>query len=286
MGECHMKIAVMTDSTAYIPKEMRQEYGIHMVPLSVVFGEKAYREEIEISVDEFYQKVKESEALPTTSQPSVGDVVKKLEELVDEGYSAVVSIHLSSKLSGTYHAVASAGDMVDGIKVYAFDSGYSCMPQGFMALKAVELAKQGQSPEEIIQKLERIKASIRAYFIVDDLSHLQRGGRLTSAQALVGSLLKVKPILHIVEGKIVPFEKIRTRKKAINRVMDMLYEDAENKEIEKVVFIHGNQEEAAIQLRDEFSKKYPLIETVISYFGPVIGTHLGEGSLGVSWYTK
>lgn len=281
-----MKIAVMTDSTAYIPKEMRDEYGIHMVPLSVVFGDEVYREEIEITVDEFYRKVKESEDLPTTSQPTVGDVVKKLEELVEAGYEAVVSVHISSELSGTYHAVASAGNMVDGIKVYAFDSQYSCMPQGFMAIKAVELVRQGKSPEEILKELEKLKERIRAYFIVDDLSHLQRGGRLTSAQALVGSLLKVKPILHIVEGKIVPFEKIRTRKKALARVMDMLYEDAESKEIEKVVFIHGNEEEAALELRDEFAKKYPDIETSISYFGPVIGTHVGEGSLGVSWYTK
>lgn len=281
-----MKVAVMTDSTAYIPKDLREKLNIHMVPLNVVFGDESYRDEIEISVDEFYKKVREEENLPTTSQPSVGDVVKKLEELVEEGYEAVVSVHLSSKLSGTYHAVASAGNMVDGIRVYAFDSEYSCMPQGFMAIKAVELVKQNKSPEEIIQQLKELKSKIRAYFIVDDLSHLQRGGRLSSTQALVGSLLKVKPVLHIVDGKIVPFEKIRTRKKAVNRAMGMLYEDAEKNEVEKVVFIHGNDEESANILRDEFAEKYPSIETVISYFGPVVGTHLGEGAIGVSWYTK
>lgn len=275
----------MTDSTAYIPKDIREKLDIHMVPLSVVFGEETYRDEIEITVDEFYQKVREEEKLPTTSQPSVGDVVKKLEELVEERYDAVVSIHLSSKLSGTYHAVASAGDMIDGIKVYAFDSEYSCMPQGFMALKAVELVNQNKSPEEIIQQLEELKSRIRAYFIVDDLSHLQRGGRLSHTQAIVGGMLKVKPVLHIVDGKIAPFEKIRTRKKAINRVMGMLYEDAETKEVEKVVFIHANDEPSAVQLRDEFAQKYPSIETMISYFGPVIGTHVGEGAIGVTWYT-
>src|SRR5690606_8982793 len=139
-------------------------------------------------------------------------------------------------------------------------SEYSCMPQGFMAIKAVELANQNKSPEDIIQHLEELKSKLRAYFIVDDLSHLQRGGRLSSAQAIVGSLLKVKPILHIKDGKIEPFEKIRTRKKAINRAMGMLYEDAETKEVEKVVFIHGNDEKSAITLRDEFTKKYPSIE--------------------------
>ena len=98
-------------------------------------------------------------------------------------------------------------------------------------------------------------------------------------------MLKVKPVLHIVDGKIAPFEKIRTRKKAINRVMGMLYEDAETKEVEKVVFIHANDEPSAVQLRDEFAQKYPSIETMISYFGPVIGTHVGEGAIGVTWYT-
>src|SRR5690606_17374744 len=123
-----MKIAVMTDSTAYIPEDVRKEHNIHLVPLSVVFGEESYREEIDITTEEFYEKMRNAKELPTTSQPSIGVVTEKLEELAKE-YDAVVSIHLSSGISRTYQAVVSAGEMVDSIKVYAYDSELSCMAQ-------------------------------------------------------------------------------------------------------------------------------------------------------------
>lgn len=280
-----MKVAIMTDSTAYIPVELRKKLHIHMVPLSVVFGDSSYREEIDITTEQFYQKVRGAEKLPTTSQPSVGDVVEKLEELAKD-YDAVISIHISSKLSGTYNSVESAANMVDGIKVYAFDSEISAMAQGFFVLEAVQMVEQNKEPAEIIERLQEMKKKVKAYFMVDDLSHLQRGGRLSGAQALVGSLLKIKPILHVVDGSIVPFEKIRTRKKAVHRIMDMLEEEARADQVVKVVFIHGNDEPSALDLRAEFAEKFPAIETMISYFGPVLGTHLGEGSLGVCWYTK
>ncbi|MGM8364579.1 DegV family protein [Virgibacillus sp. W0181] len=281
-----MKVAVVTDSTAYIPAELRKKHAIHMVPLSVVFGEESFQEELDITTEAFYEKVKQSDVLPTTSQPSVGVFMETFEQLAKAGYNAVISIHLSSKFSGTYHAAKSAGEMVDDIDVYAFDTQLSAMAQGFFGLKAAEMAEQDYQADKIIASLEDMKQHTRAYFMVDDLSHLQRGGRLTGAQALIGGLLKVKPILHIVDGKIVPFEKIRTSKKAIHRIMGMLEEDAKKGTVKKVVFIHANDEKSAVALRDGFSEKYASIETVISHFGPVIGTHLGEGALGVSWYTE
>ncbi|HLS60948.1 MAG TPA: DegV family protein [Virgibacillus sp.] len=278
-----MKIAVMTDSTASITKELQEQYQIHVIPLSVVFGEVAYREEIDISTEEFYEKLKESERLPTTSQPSIGLIVEKLKEL-SEDYDAIISIHLSSEISGTYQAVCKAGEMTDNIEVYAFDSELSAMPQGFYAIKATELIRKNKTPAEIIENLTEMKTNIKAYFMVDDLTNLQRGGRLSHSQALIGSFLQVKPILHFVDKVIVPFEKIRTRKKAIKRIMGMLEEDAAQGLVSRVVFIHSNTEESAIELRDEFATQYPDIETIISYFSPVIGTHLGEGAIGVSWH--
>lgn len=238
-----MKVAVLTDSTAYIPSELRKKYNIHLVYLSVVFDDKSYREEVDITTTEFYEKMRGAKELPTTSQPSVGQILEKYEELADE-YDAVISIHLSSKISGTYQAAVSAGKMVEGIKVYTYDSEYSCMVQGFYVLEAAQMVQQGKSPEEILSRLEDIKQSVKAYFMVDDLTNLQKGGRLSNAQALIGSMLKIKPILHMVEGEILPFEKIRTRKKAISRIMGMLEEDAQQKKISKVVFIHGNDEDA------------------------------------------
>ncbi|MUK90810.1 DegV family EDD domain-containing protein [Ornithinibacillus sp. L9] len=279
-----MKVAVMTDSTAYIPKDIREQYDIHMVPLSVVFGSETYQEEIDLTTEEFYQKIKESKELPTTSQPSIGYVTKKLEELAKE-YDAVISIHLSSGISGTFQAVQSAGEMVEGIKMCAYDSEISCMVQGFYALEAAEMARDNKTPEEILARLDEMKQSVRAYFMVDDLTNLHRGGRLNGAQALVGSLLQVKPVLHFEDKIIVPFEKIRTRKKALNRIIGMLKEEAKEHDL-RVVFIHANDEEAANELKNDFIEKYPSSEATISYFGPVIGTHLGEGAIGVGWYRK
>lgn len=280
-----MKVAVMTDSTAYISEDVRKEMGIHMIPLSVVFGNTSYREEIDISTEAFYEKMRKEKELPTTSQPSIGDIVDKLEEMKKD-YDAVISVHLSSEISGTYQAVVSAGEMVEGIDVYPYDSEASCFVQAFYCFEAVKLSRENKTPEQIIARLDEMKQTMRAYFMVDDLTNLVRGGRLSNAQGLVGSLLKIKPILHFVDKKIVPFEKIRTRKKALNRIMGMLEEDAAKGKDLKVGFIHANDEASAIELEKEFKEKYPLIDTSVFYFGPVIGTHLGEGALGVGWYEK
>lgn len=279
-----MKVAVMTDSTAYIPKQLRESQSIHMVPLSVVFGEVSYQEEVDLTTDEFYRMVKRAEHLPKTSQPSTGCVVEKLEELAID-YDAVVSIHLSSGISGTCQAVASAGKMVDGITVYPFDSEISCLPQGFYALEAAEMTRDNASPEVILDRLEQMKQHMRAYFMVDDLSHLQRGGRLNGAQVLIGSILQIKPVLHFVDKMIVPFEKIRTRKKALHRIIGLLEEDINKGKPLKVAIIHGNAEQAAIDVKEELVEKHPTLNCQISYFGPVIGTHVGPGSIGIGWYT-
>ncbi|MBP1947987.1 DegV family protein [Virgibacillus litoralis] len=280
-----MKVAVMTDSTAYISDPQKDQHNIHVVPLSVMFENTTYRESIDITTKEFYQKVKESESLPKTSQPSIGAIADKFEELAKD-YDAVIAIHLSSGISGTYQTVVSGGEMAEGIEVYPFDSELSAMAQGFYVLEAAEMAEAGKEPNEIINRLEEIKQSIRAYFMVDDLSHLQRGGRLNGAQAIVGSLLQVKPVLHFVDKKIVPFEKIRTRKKALNRIIGMLEDDAKQGKNLKVAFIHANDVQTAIDLKNSVDSMYPNIDSSISHFGPVIGTHLGEGAVGVSWYKK
>ena len=269
-----MKTAVVTDSTAYIPKEMRDRLHIHMMPLNVIFSNEAYREEIDITADEFYEEVKRQEKLPTTSQ---------FEELQKE-YDDVISIHLSSGISGTYQGAVSAGEMVEGIRVHAFDSEISCMVQGFYVIEAAKMALDGKGAEEIMARLEEMKPSVKAYFMADDLSHLQRGGRLSSAQALIGSLLQVKPVLHFVDKVIVPFEKIRTRKKAMKRIADLLGEDAASGEKYKAVIIHAKRESEAKDWKAELEARFPNVEFDISYFGPVIGTHLGEGSMGMGWY--
>ncbi|WP_306009867.1 DegV family protein [Bacillus sp. MMSF_3328] len=279
-----MRTAVVTDSTAYIPKELRDRLNIHMIPLSVIFGNETYEEEVEITAEAFYEEVKHKE-LPTTSQPSTGQFVELFEKLSAD-YDAVISIHLSSGISGTYQGAVTAGSMVEGIRAYPFDSEISCMVQGFYVIEAAEMAAAGKDPQDIMARLEEMKQTVRAYFMVDDLSHLQRGGRLSSAQALIGSLLQVKPLLHFEDKVIVPFEKIRTRKKAMKRIADLLGEAASGGGEYRAVIIHANREQEAYDWKAELEKELRNVEFMIGYFGPVIGTHLGEGSMGLGWYKK
>lgn len=279
-----MRTAIVTDSTAYIPKAVQEQLKINMISLNVIFGNEVYREEKELGAADFYSMVKDRE-LPTTSQPPIGEFVELFEAL-SKDYDAVVCIHLSSGISGTYQGAVTAGTMVDGIKVYPFDSEVSCMVQGFYVIEAAKMAQDGKEPEQIVQRLVEMMKDVRAYFMVDDLSHLQRGGRLSSAQALIGSLLQVKPLLHFVDKQIVPFEKIRTKKRAMKRIEELLRESVSVGGQYEAAIIHANREEDAHVWRDELAAQFPNVEFTISYFGAVIGTHLGEGAMGMGWYKK
>ncbi len=282
--ERNLKTAIVTDSTAYLPAHLMKELNIRMVPLTVTLDGETYDEEIDITSTDFYDKVRGNGPLPKTSQPPIGKFVELFESLKGT-YDAVISIHLSSGISGTYAGAGQASDMVEGIKVYTFDSEISCYMQGFYVLRAAELANEGAMPEQIMAELDEMKQTMRAYFMVDDLTHLQRGGRLSAAQALIGGLLQVKPLLHFQEKGIVPFEKIRTRKKAMKRIVDILAADAAKMPLEAAI-IHGNRPEEAETWLAELSQLLPDVKFTISHFGPVIGTHLGEASMGLGWVKR
>ena len=277
-----MKTAVVTDSTAYLPPQLKEQLNIHTIPLMVTIDGETYEEDVDLCMTEFYDKVRGKGPLPKTSQPAIGRFVDLYTQLKEEGYTSVVSVHLSSGISGTFAGAGQAGDMVDGIDVIPYDSEISCYVQGFYVIRAAELAQEGASAEEIVAELDRLKQTVRAYFMVDDLAHLQRGGRLNGAQALIGSLLQVKPILHFENKVIVPFEKIRTRKKAMKRIEALLAEDAKTKKLDASI-IHANSLEEAEKWKAELEERLPDVNFTISYFGPVIGTHLGEGSMGLEW---
>ncbi|MBM0066101.1 DegV family protein [Alkalicoccobacillus gibsonii] len=277
------KTAIVTDSTAYMTKEHVDEYDIHIIPLNVVIGNEAYQELVDLGTDQFYEEMAATDVLPTTSQPAIGRFVELFEQLKAEGYEDIVTIHLSSKISGTYQTALSAADMVDGIQVAGFDTEISCSPQGYFVIEAAKLADEGKSANEIITRLDQLKQQVSAYFMVDDLNHLHRGGRLSGAQRIVGNMLKIKPILHFEEAEIVPYEKVRTEKKALSRIVELLKESAQQKGIAEITVIHANRPDKAEEIRKMLSETHPEAEVTISFFGPVIGTHLGEGSLGIGW---
>ncbi|ANU10305.1 protein degV [Planococcus antarcticus DSM 14505] len=277
-----MKTAIVTDSTAYLPEETRKALNIHMVSLQVTFGSHSHREE-DLTEEAFYQKAKEE--FPKTSQPPLGEFVTLFNEL-SGSHDEIVSIHLSSGISGTYAGSQQAAEMVNGIDVYSFDSELTCALQGFYVVKAAKMAENGADAQTILNELNEMKKSLRAYFMVEDLKHLQRGGRLSSAQALIGGMLQIKPILHFQEKVIIPFEKVRTRKKAMNRIVDLLKEDSKDGQKLQATIIHANRPEEAKQWCKELGIACPDVDFEISYFGPVIGTHLGEGAMGLGWVKK
>ena len=277
-----MKTAIVTDSTSYLSIETRKALNIHLVSLEVTFGNQSFKE-ADLTEKEFYQKAKEE--FPKTSQPPLGEFTTLYENLSID-HNEIVSIHLSSGISGTYAGSKQAAEMVDGVKIYSFDSELTCALQGFYAIKAAKMAEEGADAQTILAQLNEMKKSLRAYFMVEDLKHLQRGGRLSSAQALVGGMLQIKPILHFQEKVIVPFEKIRTRKKAMNRIVDLLKEDVTDGQELQATIIHANRPEEAKQWQKELENACPGVDFEISYFGPVIGTHLGEGAMGLGWVKK
>ncbi|GAB3065845.1 DegV family protein [Salinicoccus sesuvii] len=283
-----MKIAVVVDSTSYLPKDLKKKHDIHTIPLNVIIGDRSYREDEDIDNDTFFVSMRDRDELPRTSQPSIGDYILLLESLKAEGYTDVISVHLSSQISGTYQNAVAAGQSVEGIEVHAIDSEVACYVQGFIALYAAQ-NKERMPLADLLSQIDEMKRrkNTNAYFIVDTLSNLQKGGRLTNAQALIGSMLKVKPILHFKDAKIVPFEKIRTKKKAMKRVEEVFAEEMafhKGKPITAVV-IHSNAYEEGQRWMESLERQYPDITFRLSYFGPVIATHLGEGALGLGYTT-
>src|SRR5699024_7014991 len=171
--------------------------------LNLIYQETTIQEKIDISTESCYEKVAVAGQLPSTSQPPIGMFIDLYEKLA-EHYEAIISVHLSKQISVTFDTAISAGNMIEGATVYPFDSGLSCMLQGFFAIVAAEMAAEGNSRDDILPHLENMKTKSAAYFMVDDLSHLKRGGRLTGAQQIIGGLLNIKPVLHMPEGPIVP----------------------------------------------------------------------------------
>ncbi|MFD1031231.1 DegV family protein [Metaplanococcus flavidus] len=277
------KTAIVTDSTAYLAADVREKHNIHMIPLQITFGLESFEEEREVTADKFYAKAAGEQ--PKTSQPPIGEFINLYKKLAVE-HDEILSIHLSSGISGTFSGSLQAAKLIDSAEVFTYDSEISCAMQGFYVLKAAEMAGQGAGAQEIVEQLEVMKQSMRAFFMVEDLMHLQRGGRLSGAQAIVGSMLQIKPLLHFCDTKIVPFEKVRTRKRAMSRIVSLLEEDLHSGNAVQATIIHANREDEAIQWKKELEQKFTTVEFDISYFGPVIGTHLGEGSMGLGWVKK
>ncbi|MBO0462214.1 DegV family protein [Enterococcus sp. DIV1298c] len=278
-----MKLAIVTDSTAFLPTRIKNHPDLYVIPIPVILDGKIYNEGIDIEADEYYGLLKNSKDFPTTSQPAVGEVLALYEELKEKGYDTILSIHLSSGISGFVNTLFAMKDDVKDMTIVPYDSKITSMPMGHMVESALDLNDKGYSLEAILAYVDRIRDNTYAYLIVDDLNNLVRGGRLTNGAALIGGLLKIKPILTFSDGKIILFEKIRSSKKAFARAEQII--GKRNEEIKppvKLYVIHANNLEVAEEEKAKLQKQYPQAEIEIGHFGPVIGSHLGEKAIGIA----
>lgn len=271
-------VAVVTDSTCDLPKSVADSLGITVVPLKVHFGDRTYLDGVDLTADQFYKLMASSGVTPTTSQPSVGDFIKVYTKL-SATTKSIISIHLSSKLSGTYNAAVMASEAVfTRAQVEVIDSQSASLGLGFLAMTAAEAASQGSSLRDITTIVRRVISQIHITLFVDTLDYLQRGGRVGRAQAFVGSVLNVKPILKLEDGEIQPVERVRTRAKALER----LYEFIELfPHIERMALVYTTTPEDIDALMRRIESFVPSNKIMVGQLGPVLGAHLGPGAIGV-----
>ncbi len=278
------KVAVLTDSTAYIPEATLKEYNIATIPLFVVWEGQSLKDGIEITPQEFYQRLAAARTIPTTSQPSAQDMKAAFEKLLDQGYD-VLGIFISSKLSGTVQSAQQALAMMPeaAARIAVLDSLSTAMAMGFQVIQAARAAQQGASLAECQQAAEQAKQNSGVYFVVDTLEFLHRGGRIGGAQALLGTALNIKPLLELREGRIEAVEKIRTKTKAIERMVELAAERTAGRAPIRLAAIHANAEAEAQAMLEAAVAKMKPVETFLASVSPVIGVHTGPGVVGLAF---
>lgn len=263
---------------------MKVDYPVKMIRSTLNLDGKEYEDFVDIQAKEFYDVIVNNPDINvSTSQTSTGKIASVYQELKDEGYTDAIVIVLSSKLSGTYQGAVLAKDMVEGINVYVIDSRSVSYGEAYLVLETIKMIKKERKIIDIIDKLEKIRNNIYVYVLVDTLKYLVKNGRLSSASGFLGTLLKIKPLLHIQkDGRLVPFEKIRTTSKAQARLIEIVQKDIEGQNV--VMFIaYTNNEERAKELKEQILSSRPELVIEIVPLTPVVGAHAGPGTLGVGY---
>ncbi|MSQ07395.1 MAG: DegV family protein [Dehalococcoidia bacterium] len=276
-----MPIRIVTDSSADLPPELARRWDITVVPCNVVLNDVSYKDGVELSPGEFYRRLESSPRPPTTSQPSVADFQAVYQSLLAQD-NQIMSIHVSGKLSGTVNAAERARESLgpQSASVVVVDSRQASLPQGLVALSAAQAAASHQGPPA--QLADQVRASLpkaRCYFLLDTLEYLQKGGRIGKAQAFVGNLLSVKPILTIQDGEVHPVERQRNRQRAVARLVELAKGLGP---LSKLGVIYSTEPEQAAALRHSLAGLLPEDEIILSQFGAALGTYIGPRGLGVA----
>jgi DegV family protein with EDD domain len=263
---------------------MGQEYGVHVVPMYVIFGTQTYHDGVDLDAELFYRLLRGNKQLPTTSQPTVADFVQMYTELSHQA-EAIVSIHLSHKMSATLDSALVASKELPDVPIHVIDSRSTSMDLGLIAIAGARAAAAGQDAAEVVRLVEGLLPKMNIFFTVETLEYLHKGGRIGGATALLGSALRIKPVLHVRDGRVEPLEKPRTRKRAMGRVLDLMAERVGASEAVHAAVLHCNVPDEAQALAEQVAARFHCVELLTAEAGPIIGTHCGPGTLGVAFYT-
>ncbi|WML27061.1 DegV family protein [Neobacillus sp. OS1-33] len=275
------KIAWITDTTASLSYEFIEQYNIHVVPLHIVINQESYRETIDITQKEFYERMKKEDSKFQTSQPAIGDFVELYTRL-KEDYDYGIAIHASSLLSGTFQTSVMAAEMAD-FKLLAIDSLTGSYPLSFLIKKGIELMEQGLDSSEVVAELNTLRENTRLFLVPSSLDQLRKSGRVSGGQAILASLFNIKPILAIEDGGAKIKDKVRTEKRALAWLINNLKTDLETKIVKKAAIVHANDSERAAEFEKLVKQTFPEIETESMMLITVAGVHTGVGTLGLSW---
>ncbi|MGC1376889.1 MAG: DegV family protein [Anaerolineales bacterium] len=278
------KVAIVTDSTAYIPKEYLEKYSISVVPQVLIWGEQTFEDGVDIQPDEFYRRLASAKVMPTSSQPRVSSMKETFSALLDRDYS-VLGIFISAKLSGTLQSAMQAREMLPGgqEKIEIVDSYSASMGMGFQAFAAARAAADGAPLAECRALAENARSRAGVYFVVDTLEFLHRGGRIGGAQRLFGTALNLKPILALQDGKVDAIERIRTKRRAMERLVEIVVEQCAGKPAVRLAALDANAPYEARELLDSASGQLNVIEKIFASVSPVVGTHAGPGTIGLAY---
>ncbi len=256
-------------------------YPLEVIRARLIINDKEYEDFVDIKAETFYSMLENNPDLKTTTaQPSTGEIVSKIEKLRDAGYEEIISVIISSKLAGNYNHVKFASEMVSGVKVHVIDSRSVSFGQTILVLRAVELIKKGWTAEEIVKDIEEYKTRIQIFVLVKDIKYLIRSGRLSIAKGVVGILLKIKPILSFnEEGELVPTERIRTYKKAKERLLELAQQEIDD-DCEIFALGYTNNKEEVEEIKAEILKNNPNLKIELYPLTPVVGSHAGPGTSG------
>lgn len=276
------KIAWITDSTAYVTEELKNNPDVYVMPLEIIFGSEAFEDGIDLSTDELYSRIRKEKEIPKTSQPASGKFLTLFEKLKEQ-YEGAIAIHVSSKLSGTLSSCRTGAEMAD-FKLETVDSKSMSYAITTLLNKGIELANDGKELDAIAENLRKEADRSQNYILLGNLEQFYKGGRMSGTQFLLGSILKIKPVIRIHQGEFELYEKVRSEKKAFNRLVELFDEADQKNKVKEIQIMHGNVLDKAKEMEVLFKAAYPNLNVVIGEISSTIAVHAGEGTLAIIWH--